>query len=647
MLAPMLQVITGMYFRDVPLHETEHRRPLYTNAWLLGRDEVDLPVGRLITSTERMTVNTAIAQFVERIEAVRPDGSDEFMISTGGDDILEDLAVVLSFALNLTFTGSREKADRLIREPSTNRHDPNPANILPRVAKPNVVVQEWEIEDLTTFMSALISLRRPVFERAMTAMRRIVTASERVAEDPTLAYTDYVAALESLTSDGGVPAPEWIRLHPRSRKILDPVLGDLKPEDAEKVRSAILESERAGVKHRYVEFVMDHVRPSFYRSEAAGALGPVTGPQLRKVVEHAYTVRSESLHELREVAVQSWLMVDGARTVSLPGGQIMLTHEGLNQLARHVVRTFVARGSTELDSGYAWHDHLPNVMQVELAPELYMGYAENMTPKGAAKRASDFVEMVNDALAGRRQLPVDMRPALERIEQLLPTQHDPQVRRPMLAIYLLWHVLLPESFHLPSADDFLDTARDELSEPSLWAFAVSAVLGLEPDWELDDWCELAEQRWEAMHARRPAPAPLRLDAALWARTAVSLQAVGAVASSLEAVGNALQCEPGDAELIKLEEALQTGSDYDFEVRRYVVGALAEDSADADDGDESYDIDTAEPASASDSDNAGLGPASGDGAGAPGVSWTQTQTQWLSSSEYPPVSSGCKCEPAPG
>ncbi len=28
----MLQVITGMYFQDVRLNETEHRRTLYTNA---------------------------------------------------------------------------------------------------------------------------------------------------------------------------------------------------------------------------------------------------------------------------------------------------------------------------------------------------------------------------------------------------------------------------------------------------------------------------------------------------------------------------------------------------------------------------------------------------------------------------------------
>ncbi|GAB2582634.1 hypothetical protein GCM10027269_42400 [Kribbella endophytica] len=44
------------------------------------------------------TVNTILAHVTERLEAVLPDGSDDFMISIEGDVIVEDLAIVLSFA---------------------------------------------------------------------------------------------------------------------------------------------------------------------------------------------------------------------------------------------------------------------------------------------------------------------------------------------------------------------------------------------------------------------------------------------------------------------------------------------------------------------------------------------------------------------
>jgi hypothetical protein len=36
----LLQIVTGKYFREVPLRETTHRRVLYTNADFLRRPSV-------------------------------------------------------------------------------------------------------------------------------------------------------------------------------------------------------------------------------------------------------------------------------------------------------------------------------------------------------------------------------------------------------------------------------------------------------------------------------------------------------------------------------------------------------------------------------------------------------------------------------
>ncbi|GAB2582639.1 hypothetical protein GCM10027269_42410 [Kribbella endophytica] len=109
----------------------------------------------------------------------------------------------------------------MIRNPSGSHHSPAPADIPPRTFTPNLVLHDDDIEDLQKFTSDLLMLNRTVYEQAMSAMRRIVTASERVAEDPTLAYTDYVAALESLSISTEMPLPAWERLDPRNRRILD------------------------------------------------------------------------------------------------------------------------------------------------------------------------------------------------------------------------------------------------------------------------------------------------------------------------------------------------------------------------------------------------------------------------------------------
>ncbi|WP_343448568.1 hypothetical protein [Micromonospora oryzae] len=266
----MLQVITGMYFGDVALNATEHRRTLFTNADFSAVGPVDLPVGTLTPAIDTDVVNTVLLEYTERLEAVLPDGTEDFMISTGGDEIADDLAVVLSFALNATFTPIREKADRLIKEPSDSTRRLVPADVLPRTFTPRLVLRATDVEALLAFTTSLLALNRRVYEQAMRAMRRIVTASERVAEDPTLAYTDYVAALESLSVDTEVPDTGWDRYPHEKKKILGPALAKLTGEQAEQMRSAILEAEKAGVAARYKAFMHSHIRPSFFREEAIG-----------------------------------------------------------------------------------------------------------------------------------------------------------------------------------------------------------------------------------------------------------------------------------------------------------------------------------------------------------------------------------------
>lgn len=577
----VLQVITGMYFRDVRLNETEHRRTFYTNANFLLHRRVDFPVGRLIPSTESATVNTMMAHFIERLEAVRPDGADEFMISTGGDSIADDLAVVLSFAFNATFTPTRAKADRLLSEPSGSHHNPVPADILPRTFGANLMLRDEDIKDLQDFMAALLALNRDAYEKAMRAIRRIVTASERVAEDPTLAYTDYVAALESLSARLDVPRPTWNRLDPRKRRILDGTLSALTPDAAERVRTAILDSERAGTKHRYVEFVLDHVRPSFYREEATGLNRPVQRTSLRQVVAKAYDARSKNLHELRELSIGTWLLVGGAQTATPPGDTLMLTHEGLNRLARHVVRTYVQRGSTKR-TDYPWRDHLPNVIRVQLSPEIYLGHADAMHPSNAATRAGEFLSHTIEALSGRAEFRIDMRPALTRIEQLLVTQRSPSVREPLLAVYLLWHRLLPPEVHQPAPDATLKAAVDELQHPSLYSFAVALLIGAQPPWSVDEWCELAEQRWEDLHKRRPAEFPPRLDSALWLRVAEVLHGEGARHAAQAALARAVECTPGHEELLSLERQASAGGPIAPNVRDFLLDAGRDESQSAED-----------------------------------------------------------------
>lgn len=93
----VLQIVTKMYFRKgVPLYSTVHRAVLYTNRSFLRDGVVDLPIGELAPSTGHSPVSTVTLSATEHLEAEYPDGERSTHITTGGTDLIDDLADVRS-----------------------------------------------------------------------------------------------------------------------------------------------------------------------------------------------------------------------------------------------------------------------------------------------------------------------------------------------------------------------------------------------------------------------------------------------------------------------------------------------------------------------------------------------------------------------
>lgn len=350
----MLQIVTGMYFRDVELNETTHRAVLYTNAQFLNRQAVTLPVAELHPSTSWTPVGSVTVSAFERLEAVRPDGERDFLIATGGAEIIADLAAVLSFATNATFHTDHDLVHRLVPAQPDERSRRSPSSILRRTFDPNVVLLDRDIDDLRAFMDQLLALHRPRYEAAMRAIRRVVDACNRAAEDPTLSYTMFVAALESLSEGVQAAAPHWDSLDKDKRDLIDAALAGIDAATTDRVRTAVLEAERLGAGRRFETFVLSHLRPSYYRTEAADAVRPIAASELPRALRRAYAIRSRNVHVLEELPLEAWVFTDRAELITPASRTAMLSLEGLNRLARHVIRAYIARADTDLDTTFDW-----------------------------------------------------------------------------------------------------------------------------------------------------------------------------------------------------------------------------------------------------------------------------------------------------
>ncbi len=568
----VLQIVTKMYFREgASLHSTVHRETLYTNRFFLPLGVVvQLPVGELAPSTGMMPVSTVTVSVTEHLEAEHPDGRSSAIIATGGTELVDALADVLSFGLNAVFSRDHDLARSLVPNSLEGSSRSSASKLFRHTFDPHRFVPDAELEELRRFMSQLVALKRSHFEAAMRAIRRIVHATQHAVDDPTLAYVDLVAALESLSEGASVPEPTWDQMDGRKRKLIDTALEGADAGLSERLREAVMEGDRLGAKSRFVAFVMDSVSPNYFRTEAIDTVRAIRGADLEGAVKLAYDIRSRNVHVLEDLPPEAWVLGDRADTVMPPAKGIMLSHEGLARLARHVVKSYVDRAPAETDLTFDWRASLPGRIQMRLAPQYWVWQAEGFGHKSVSRYFSGFVGHLVDALAGRTECVTNMQSVLERIEQQLPGIADGPDKALMLAIYALWHSVLAPSEHRPQAAKFLAKHGRLLQRLEAASFVVGLLTDQMPDWTDDQLHTLATQRRTEREKRGHLELPVGFDAAQQVVAAERLTEAGRADEGRHLAGFAVEEMPGYEPLIAWEAALQGGPASALDLRALVL-----------------------------------------------------------------------------
>lgn len=574
----MLQIVTKMYFRPgVPLNSRVQRGVLYTNRSFVGTEVVGLPVGELAPSSSGMgqDVEAVTAAVTEHLEAERPNGEIEILAGTSGTALIDDLADVLSFGLNGIFSRDRDLVERLV-PPARDRDSRSGAPKLFRdTFDARRTVREAELEEFRGFMGQLLALERPSYEAAMRAIRRILGATRRAVDDPTIAYADLVAALESLSSGVDAPAPSWEQLDGRKRKLIDKALQGAGDEIAEAVRDAVLEGDRVGAGNRFQQFVLSNTSSDYFRSEAAEAIRPIRGSDLERALKSAYRVRSRNVHSLWDLPPEAWVLGDLADTVSPGDLGLVLSLEGLARLARHVVRSYVATAPTGVDASFDWRASLPGIVRMQLAPQYWIHAADGFHKDSAANYFAGFVENLLAVRDGREPGVTGIDRVLARIEELAPRTAAGPGKTNMIAIYALWHGITAPGIHRPESDQFLAKHSQVLQEPGIEAFCVGLLSGQMPTWTVAEWTELADGRRDDRRREKDPSLPAKIDAALHVWSAAELIAAGRRDEALSCVANAVEELPGDEQLIEWEQKLRAGEEATFDM----LGLLGEEHGD--------------------------------------------------------------------
>lgn len=554
-VGPMLQIASGKFFATTKCYETWHRGIYYTNYRTLADGAITIPHGRLLPSTGLGgSTGTFTYEILEKIEHETPGPG--VLISTGGIELVENLADVISFALNVLWSTDSDLVRRLALTPGvTNTDREHPSNFVRRVFDASTMAQAGDIDRLNGFLEALIGLERKAYEGAFSAIRRYVTAMHRISDDTSLAYALFVMSIEALAQTHDTQPPQWADYDSTKRKRIDEALSGASADMAERVRSAVLQNEHVALGRRFRDFATAHLEPAFFREEAATAIMPPGRPDLKMLLKRAYDIRSGYVHRLKDLPKLLARPFQHAETFTVDG-QTTLTFEGLARLARHVIIQFVTRAPKVEHETFQWRAALPNIIPMQMSQEYWIGNPEGYSPEAARFWLRSFLEQIVPVLRRTQGAKItDLSRILDKIETMPLDNLRASERRPILALYHLFLTLAGPDYKRAQHQKLLERFAKDFAEPSVEELAVRLVAGETLPWPVEQLEGFHAAYYRERHHKNALPLGKVLEAMFTLSLAEANRIAGNEERARELITYAVEAFPGHSELRAFETHL--------------------------------------------------------------------------------------------
>ncbi len=554
----MLQIITKKFFVTDNLYTTKHRGVLYSNYQATMLPTISTVVGDLTPTSTRDNVAIFIYEVEESLEAVRPDGSKEFLLAVGLGSFLEDFAAVTSFALNITCTPNIDLVRRLTQSNRPALGSPKlPKEYVKRVFDNEINWAETDAAQLQTFVNNLVGLERKNFKSVMRAIHRYVNGLHRIADDPNLAYSLLVASIESLAQGFTDFELTWDDYAQDKKQEFDKVLATAPAEIVQGIHNVILKHEHIALRRRYQEFVLKHLDAAFFRADAQLETSPIRHCDIPAALENAYKSRSSYVHMLLELP-GVLIVAPSYNDVVMIENKPMFSFHGLARIVSHVIRHVVTHSPKVEREIFDYRIDLPNVIHVSLADKYWIWQDSNYNQNTARGYLNGFLRQLTSLWSDVASAELtDIRPIMTKIESLIPGLAKPEQRLPLLLLYLLFHQHTQTKYHQLNWEIFIEKYSEDFNHPSYESLLAHLLTGNSHDWPLEQHKDIYQKYLKQRYNKNGLQCGALFETGLTLSLAEAYRQTGDEVNARALVKEAVESLPNHRELLLYETTLSS------------------------------------------------------------------------------------------
>ncbi|HCR2229453.1 TPA: hypothetical protein ONE32_003737 [Enterobacter cloacae subsp. cloacae] len=428
----MLQLCNGNFLQTDKLYKTIHRTPLYTNL-AIPQEGIDFCIGKILTSSMYLSPKVIICEVEEKQPSENFDGSPAALISTTGQDLMSDLAHVISFFFCGLCTTSQSFTKQLLSGEKIFGH--KPGDYISNFFNERIIVTQEQVLEFKLFFNKLVNSPRINYEKSIQAIRRYVTAAIRISDDLDAAYTLFVASIESLSQDALESEINWNDVDSKKRRGLDHILKNLDDAIANTIREEIIKHEHLALSRKFLTTAMNSLNKDFYNTENKNF--KLAGEnELKIAIKNAYNLRSKYVHILKPLPteISEPYNLDFCITVD---DKPHLTFNGLAAVNREVILKYVNDMPVCEKEEFDILRIIPGVRFARLSEEYWMHDIRALVKGNYISMFSAVLSRIEKGIVtGKHEIP-NMQSVVNEIGNRLATENNKDDIRTLMSILTL------------------------------------------------------------------------------------------------------------------------------------------------------------------------------------------------------------------
>lgn len=394
----MLQIISGKFFTSDDRERHPGKGITYSNySWIAPITTCVATIEPVLFSSSNVT--PYVISYVNQIE------KDDLLIRVGDPEIVHQFQLLCIFGLKAYFNIDRDKVDVNCREvPKTSNDNFLPSKFTTRFFEPKINGKQEEVAEFIKLVNHTIGLPRKTYEVVMNCMENFTNSLQSINYNLDLAYSMMIYSLEALSQSFDGYQPIWEDYDQSIAKRLEAEFCNVESSIAENIKQILLQSSHQKLQKRFVDFVMNHVKDSYFLEEAVEQTGAIRKSELLRALKNAYNMRSKYVHQLQQIPHQMHHPHIGKGDVFYWTNDVYFTYNGLTRLAYHVIKNFILDQANIETEKFDWRRKLPGVVTLQLSPEYWGWQHAEFIPEQVFNKLSGFLEQVQAFLTNRQQI---------------------------------------------------------------------------------------------------------------------------------------------------------------------------------------------------------------------------------------------------